>query len=123
MGFCQHCEQFFPTSNDGLLNQWKAHVLYRCNNGLLKLIIKTGDKGTKDCFELDNNFRVINTLPELSGLPLQAICIDMKGKDLRKLDYDEYLAKRGKIAKDTKLEFTFQLKDSKIDYVNQTMKV
>ena len=72
---------------------------------------------------MDRNFKVINTLPELSGLPLQAICIDMKGKDLRKLDYDEYLAKRGKIAKDTKLEFTFQLKDSKIDYVNQTMKV
>ena len=117
MGFCQHCEQFFPTSNNGLLNQWKAHVLHRCNNGLLKIIFKLE---AKQFFETDRDYKVVNTIPQLTGLPLGATLVAVKGCDLRKKDYDDFLKKTGKYAMNSVLEYTFQLKDSKVDYVNKT---
>ena len=117
MGFCQLCERFFPTSNAGQEQVWKAHVLHRCNNGLLKIIFKLE---AKEFFEIDRDYKVVNTIPQLTGLPLGATLVAIKGCDLRKKDYDDFLKKTGKYAKNSVLEYTFQLKDSKIDYVNKT---
>ena len=63
---------------------------------------------------------MVNTIPQLTGLPLGATLVAIKGCDLRKKDYDDFLKKTGKYAKNSVLEYTFQLKDSKVDYVNKT---